>query len=226
MEKNELRIFSLNNVEYKIYNFFLVRLLEHKTNAFTEGQKSLAKAIDAHENSVGDAVKSLMKKGWLKRIRNGKQYSLYFTPPKVELQCRISYCTGVNFESFTDLKIKNELREILEKLTSDLEKLEQEVQLLKQKQQMQRSKKTPLTLEHINDFVDRLLIRLNNNLDSRSLENKVLTEINLLKNRLSSNNTSNEETITRNSEQEPEEGFKAIDFQKGLAEFMASKGNK
>jgi DNA-binding MarR family transcriptional regulator len=226
MEKNELKVFSLNLIEYKIYNFFLVRLLEHKTNSFTEGQKSLAKAIDAHENSICNAVKSLMKKGWLKRIRSGKQYSLYFTPPEAELQCRISYCTGVNYESFTDLKIKGELKDILEKLRSDIEELEQEVPLLEQKQQIQESKKITLTREHIIDFVERLLVRIGNSLDPRSLENKVLTEINLLKNRLSSNNTSKDETQTESSVSLSDYDFTSSTVHDGYEEILRPKGKK
>lgn len=226
MEKNKIDSHYLNKVEYKIYNFFLLRLLEQKTNTYSEGQKALAKVIGCHENSIGNNVKSLMERGWIKRSRNSKSYSLIFILPEEDFQCRISYCTGLNFESLNNMRIRNELESIFEKLARDIDKLEQEVFLLRKKKQEKNPSKITFTREHSINFVDRLLVTLGNNFDQRSLEDKVLAEINSLRKRLSSSNNNINDNYSRSSELEPDPGFKAIDFQKGLEEILAIRRKK
>ncbi|MHA1435869.1 MAG: hypothetical protein ACTSO7_18675 [Candidatus Heimdallarchaeota archaeon] len=110
MGKKEFSIDYLKEVEYKIYNFLVLRLINQKTDTYTKGQKALAKAIGSHVNSISPAIKSLISKGWLLRIRTGKQYSIQLTLPEEHLQCRICYLTGITFESFIDLRMKKEMR--------------------------------------------------------------------------------------------------------------------
>jgi len=204
----------------------MLRLLEQKTNTFPGGQKALAKAIGCHENSIGNNIKSLIKRGWLEKRRNGKGYSLIFTLPEEDLQCRISYCTGLNFEPLNRLKMRRELKGIFEKQSSGLVELEQEVLLLRKKVQAKQSSKITLSKVHINDFVDGLLVTLSSSLDQRSFKDKVLSEVNALKKRLSSGDTESKEQSTKRANKDPELGFEAKDFQKGLEEILVLKGNK
>jgi len=182
MGKKELSIDYLKEVEYKIYNFLVLRLINQKTDTYTKGQKALAKAIKCHVNSISPAIKSLMSKGWLQRARIGKQYSIQLTLPEEHIQCRICYLTGITFESFIDLKMKKETRRINKKQLVEYERLKREVQLIKAKEQTPKSKKKLLAIEIIDDFVDKLCVRLGNSLDQRTLENQVLTEINSITN--------------------------------------------
>lgn len=229
-EQAELQIYSLSRVEYAIYNFFLNRLVTEQTLVYSEGQKSLAKLIDCHENSIPNAVKSLIAKGWMKRTRNGKRYSLQFTPPEHELQCRIAYCSNINFETYYDLEVRKELKRISEKLESKYENLKQEVSLLKKEELEQQSSKKTITKEHVIDFVDKLLVRLSNQFDSSSFENKVLTEIRLLKQRLASDEK--ESTSISKKKSEPTIGLDwnptGINegFEESLEFLAKNKGNK
>jgi hypothetical protein len=226
MGENELGINYLKEVEYKIYNFLVLRLITHKTDTFTNGQKALAKAIDCHVNSISPAITSLMNKGWLQRTRNGKNYSLQLTLPEEHLQCRICYLTGFTYESFIDLKINREMQRINEKQFIEYERLKQEVQLLKTKEQNRKSKKKPLTNDIINDFVDKLWVRLGNSLDQRTLENKVLTEINTLKARLSSENSIREDSKQKTTISITNSDFKSNTTIDGYQEILRLKGKK
>lgn len=44
-----MEVYSLSRVEYKIYCFFMNKLFVDKTTVFSEGQKSLAKAVGCHD---------------------------------------------------------------------------------------------------------------------------------------------------------------------------------
>jgi len=186
MNKQDIGIHFLNRVEYKIYNFFITRILAGKSNVFDKGQKVLARILKCHENSIGNAVKVLENLGWLKRIRTGKRNSLIFTLPEEAIQCRINYLTDLESTSFSAIESRAEFRQIKKKQLVKFEHLKEELLLLKQ-EQTKKQRPTidhPLSKEIISGFVDKLLVRLNNYLDPRSMEDQVLCELDSLKKRL------------------------------------------
>ncbi|MHA1435868.1 MAG: hypothetical protein ACTSO7_18670 [Candidatus Heimdallarchaeota archaeon] len=100
------------------------------------------------------------------------------------------------------------------------------MQLIKAKEQTPKSKKKPLADDVINDFVDRLWVRFGDSLDQRTLENQVLTEINALKARLSSEKPINVDSQKKTSISITNSDFKSNTTIEGYQEIMRLKGKK
>lgn len=174
----------LSKVEQAVSYFFLNKIFTEQSFRFEGGQKTLAKLIGRHENSVLNAVKSLEERGWLQRTKEHKRNILEFTPPKNELLCRLSYCSGVIVGSYSSIELQEEMTGIVEQLEAELTALQQEAALLEQRQKDLEKRAKQITPQQIIDFVDKLLVRIGNRLDQKTLEEKVLIELALFKQRL------------------------------------------
>jgi hypothetical protein len=227
MTKQDNGIHFLNEVEYKLYNFFIKLYLNHQTFVFDKGQKVLAKILRCHENSIGPAIKSFVELGWLQKERIGKRFALRFTLPEEDLQCRLNFISDVNYASFSDLQTRADLRKLKQQCAFNLEKLSEEVQMLQanQAKQQVKNERKPLPKEIVADFVDRLLVRLNDPLDQRSMSDKVLTEINALKKRLA-NDSPNASSPPKNATSYSDYDVKSSNMHAGIEEIAMKFKNK
>jgi len=227
MNKQDNGIHFLNEVEYKLYNFFVTLYHKDQTTVYDQGQNTLAKILKCHENSIGPAIKSFVERGWMQKERIGKRYALRFTLPEEDLQCRINYLSGIDYGSFSELQTRADLRKLREHYVSNYEKLKEEVQILlvEQEKQQPKKEKKPLPKEVVNDFVDRLLVRLNDALDQRSLRNKVLDEVTALKRRLV-NNAPNKSPLPKSIASSSDYDVKSSNIHAGVEEIAKFKEKK
>jgi len=167
----------LKRTESVVEYFFLHQFLNNNSLTFIGTQKELARLLSIHENSITNALTSLEKRGWIQRIRQDSQTIIKFTQLLSERLRRITFYSTEISLFLSDVEFHDEIRSINENMHIRITQLETNLQQQNEIQQHYDSHIIHISEKQLMEFAKNLKSSLSNTQDSRSLKERVLSEI-------------------------------------------------